>query len=199
MKTYSGTVKYPVGEPYDGGYGPRVNVAVEVADASAPKIKDGVVRVYKPVLIVSGGWTAAKPADIDELMYMQSLQTGDPVTLAHMTKGTQSWYQFIIPEEAPVPEPIAHSSQQPATSYPAKAQIYIPLTPENISIYTQVLSDEADLLLHALHVVNTKIEQGGLELDSETAWKLTATAHIGAMKKYHANLVLEIEEEGPPF
>lgn len=206
MKIYKGAVKYPIDEPYDGGYGLKVNVGVVLDDDSAPKAKDGLVRVRKSVVWRNPdkpelGWRSASEGGTEELTYMSSLQVGDKVGLAYQEKGAQSYYSFVIPDEWGKDFDVSKADESEFVtyvtnnqSYPANSHIYIPLSPENIAVYTSIMGDSVDMLLHGLGIVNSKIDQLGYELDAETRWKLAVTAHIDALKKFNRNLVLEADE-----
>lgn len=192
MQIYTGTVLYEAGEPYVGNYGPRINVVIEnLSDPNAPKAQDGQLKIYK------------KP-DSQDGRYMTTLRRGDQVQLVYTDNGSMAYYNFVVPTGASAPQQMqpAQNSRQTTASPPNRSssarnqQIWLPMTDDQLVVYTHVVEQELELIAHIMDMVNKRFNG---KLSSEDVWKIAASIYIEVNKgkKYRPEFVVLDDQPDP--
>ncbi len=183
MQIFSGTVKYEAGEPYEGNYGPRINVVVEnLSDPNMPKAKDGELKLYK------------KP-DSPDGRYMKTLRTGDAVQLVYTDNGSMSYYNFVMDGQSQSSQP-RHTTASPPTQggNTRGSQIWLPMNDEQLVVYTHIAEQELELMAHIMTMVHQRF---GEKLNDETLWKASVTVYINSTKKFRPEYVILDDQPDP--
>lgn len=183
MQIYEGTIKYEAGEPYDGRFGLRINVVIDMDDHNAPKTDDGELKLYKS-------------PDSTDGRYMKTLRTGDRVRLVYTDNGRMSYYNFVTHRDQqnsdqrrneqparPAVQPTPNQQSQSSGS----ARIWLPMNDEQLVVYTHIAEQELELLAHIMTMTHQRF---GDKLDAETVWKASVTIYINAGKKFNPNFII---------
>lgn len=180
MQTYNATVEFPAPEePFNGDYGPKYSVALRPDDQSAPKVNDGLIKIYRS-------------PDHSSTPYMRSLRKGDRVQLVYVAKGGMSYYDFVMNGAENV-QPTTHTAPvETATPTPVKKQepqtrIYIPFSDEETETFVKIAQEQVEIILSLMK----NIPDDGLGLSTEDRRAIAVTAYIQANKVYSRGMVLE--------
>ena len=151
---YNARVKFETGDPYDRGYGPSINVGLEILDGNGeqdltvPKLKDsGLLNIYKKV-------------DTKDAEYIKSLKVNDEITVQYIDQGKQSYYDFVIPAGWTAPTSPAPVNPVPAIKTQAKPvvprgpRIYEPMPEAELDARKAYMEQEAGLLGYIFHKIN---------------------------------------------
>lgn len=185
MQTFTGSVKWPLGEVREGEYGPFRSIAIAMDKEDAPGSKDGVVRLYRN-------------PDHFEIPYLEALGVGERVVLVYSqpAKGKSRGTWNILagdPESEPVkpsvPEPKA---EKPAPAYKSGARLVVPISADATQALLFMFQERFDLLMQAYDIGQKRAAAWKIETDDpEFLWKAVATAFIGVSKEWSPNMVLE--------
>lgn len=174
-ETYTGTVVFGTGKPYDAGWGPSINILVDMDDPNAPKTNDrGQVRVYKGT-------------DDPVAGYMESLVKGDVVTLQLMDNGTKQWYNIVQPDEFDPSEPRVISKVQPEAQHNTTLA-YEPESEQDDLIWTEMAEREALRLLTALSIVERLTE--GTDTDPDSVRAMANSVFIRTNQRFRPGMLM---------
>lgn len=188
MQIYNGTVIEEAGEPFDGQYGMRVSMSIQLSDPAAPKTQGGSLRLYKN-------------PDSPDGRFMRTLHLGDAVQLIYTDNGRLQYYSFVTSGEVDVPQRATHQPPRQNSHQATYAQtsgqntrIWLPLNDDQLVVMTRIVEQEIELIAHIMTLVHQRF---GERLDEETLWKLSVTMYINADKKFNPNYI--ILDDQPDF
>jgi len=175
-ETYTGTVVFGTGKPYDAGWGPAINILVDMDDPNAPKTNEkGQTRVYKNM-------------DDPVTDYMESLVKGDRVTLQLMDNGSKQWYNIVQPDEFTPGETRVISKVQPEEHTSHTTLTYEPESEQDDLIWTEMAEREALRLLTALSIVERLTE--GTDTDPDSVRAMANSVFIRTNQRFRPGMLM---------
>lgn len=192
MQIYTGTVTSDPGPPFNGKFGPKVSVELQMDDPNAPKSSSGQMKMYKD-------------PNSNDGRFMGTLRQGDRVNLVFTDNGNMQYYNFVTHNNGANQnsQPVARQQNNAqVTQAPvrgtASTRIWLPLNDDQLTVYTNIVEQEIEIIAHIMSLVAQRF---GEQLDRETLWKISVTMYINADKKFNPNFIViddqpDVEPDG---
>lgn len=185
MISINGTIKYSASDPYDAGYGPSINVAIEPDDPTGlPKLKDGLIKVYEKCNTPGADFIA-------------TLQREQQVNCVYIESGQGRGYWKVT---APPTYDANAAPAQRATAAAVESKMGVPqltyelMTIEDHESFARIAGEKISILSGLYQTALSSLGESGTP---DIAQKMAVTAYIATERIFsHGINVTEPEELG---